>query len=1056
MKTKSPSCSAFFIPRILAGVLLCFGGVALAFFAFHNVSAQSNSDAPVVQGIYRGLAPVVKVDLSPPLSEMKLIQPGGGQKRKNEDRDIVPWKIRFAPEWDPVVQRTQSDIEIPGPLQTFNGPSNISGVAPPDPNGDVGPNHVVVMSNLSFQIFNKTGTSVFGPAANNTLWAGFGGPCQTENAGDPVVLHDQQADRWVLMQFTSAGPNFFVCMAISNTPDPTSNYIRYAIATGTNFPDYPKMAVWPDAYYISTREFSSAGPFAGVGAYALNRAQVLAGNPAAQVISMLVPPGGTPYNIGDGLLPSDWDGSTAPPAGRPNFFVGSMDNGGPYGAPQDALTLWKYTVNFANPGLSTFTLANTIPVGAFNSILGLCGGTRSCIPQPGTANRIDHLGYRQRPLHRLAYRNFGTHESLVTNQSVSAGGAPEISGIRWWELRSPNAAPVLFQEGTYAPGLTDGIHRWMGSIAMNGAGSMGLAYSASSGTVFPSVWYTGRFAADPAGQMPQGEGSIINGTGSQTGGGSRWGDYTSLTVDPVDDSTFWAVNEWLPATSTSGWVLRIGSFKLSTVPELGIVSGGYSIISAGANGVLDPGEVVTVALGIRAINTGAPGTICTTAALTGTLQATGGVTSPSGPQNYGMLCAGGPTVFRNFTFTVNPAHVCGNNLTASLAVVDGATNLGTISYILPTGSTATTNIEAFDGVVAPALPAGWTTFSSGSGTLATTVTSFPDTAPNSVFTSEAGTVGLSEVTSATYAVASAGTRVSFRNEYNTEANFDGKVMEISINGGAFADIITAGGSFVSGAYNSTMPTTFMNPLPGRAAWSGLSGGSAAAPAYITTVVTLPAAATGQNVQFKWRQGADSTVVPATNPGSRVDSIKFVLTVCGGTAPVPSAAVSRKTHGAAGPFDVPLPLVPLGGAVGIEDRTGAVAGEHQMVVTFAGPATVSGASVTAGIGNVSSFSVAGAVVTINLTGVANAQRLGVTLSGVSVGANLGSVMVPMGVLSGDTNGNGSVNAGDVGQTKAQSGAVVGAGNFRTDVNSNGSINAADVGVVKSRSGTSLPP
>ena len=167
-------------------------------------------------------------------------------------------------------------------------------------------------------------------------------------------------------------------------------------------------------------------------------------------------------------------------------------------------------------------MANTIPVASFNSILGLCGGTRACIPQPGTANKIDHLGYRQRPLFRLAYRNFGDHESLVTNQSVSGGTGPngEVSGIRWWELRSPNSSPVIFQEGTYAPGVTDGIHRWMGSIAMDGEGNMALGYSSAnsaSPAVFPSVNYTGRFPSDPLGTMPLGEGTIIAGTGSQTG-----------------------------------------------------------------------------------------------------------------------------------------------------------------------------------------------------------------------------------------------------------------------------------------------------------------------------------------------------------------------------------------------------------------------------------------------------------------------------------------------------------------------------------------------------------
>jgi len=582
MKRKSNSQSAFSYLAASIGLVLLLAGLG---------AAQGQSPgSPTVQGIYRGLAPVVKFDVSPPLRDMQVIAPSGGQLRENEDRDLLPYKVRFAPEWDPVVQSTVggrgngNETEIPGPIVSFNGQTNTSGVAPPDPNGAVGPNHIVTMCNLSFEIFDKQGTVLFGPAANNTLWAGFGGACQTENAGDPVVLYDQLADRWFLMQFTSAGPTFFNCVAVSQTNDPTGAYFRYAISTGINFPDYPKAAVWPDAFYISTREFAGGSTFVGAGAYALNRAQAEAGNPSAQVISFLAPPNPL-YVVGDGLLPSNLDGFTLPPAGAPNYFLGSQDNNGPYGAPSDALNLYKFHADFAIPANSTFTLTNTIPVAPFNSILGLCGGAtgRACIPQPNTTVKIDHLGYRQRPLFRLAYRNFGDHEALVTNQSVSAGNGPngEVSGIRWWEIRNPSGPPVIFQEGTYAPGLTDGIHRWMGSIAMDGQGNFALGYSASNGSnpaVFPSVFYTGRLAGDPPGVMTLGEGSIVNGTGSQTTSLNRWGDYTSLWVDPTDDQTFWHVNEWVPTTGPVGWVLRVGSFKLATVADtVTITKAQYSI-----------------------------------------------------------------------------------------------------------------------------------------------------------------------------------------------------------------------------------------------------------------------------------------------------------------------------------------------------------------------------------------------------------------------------------------------------------------------------------------------
>ncbi|CAN5700933.1 hypothetical protein BH20VER1_BH20VER1_11760 [soil metagenome] len=990
------------------------------------------------------------------------IAPGPGKLRPNEDREVTPITMQFVPEFDPVVQSSVPQTEIPGPIQSFDAQSNLSNVSPPDPNGDVGPNHIVTMSNLHFQIFNKTGTSLFGPAATNSLWAGFGGPCQTENAGDPVVLYDPISNRWFLSQFTAAGPSYFFCVAISTTPDPTGTYFRYAVATGSNFPDYPKAGVWPDAYYISTREFAGSS-FAGVGAYALNRAQAVAGNPGAQIIGFVAPPSPA-YTVGDGLLPSDLDGPNLPPAGSPNYFLGSQDNGAMYGAPFDALNLWKFTANFTTPASSTFVLTNTLPVAPFDSTLGICSG-RSCIPQPGTTNRIDHLGYRQRPMFRLAYRNFGTYESLVTTQSVDAGvGGPNnesISGQRWWEIRNPNGTPVIHQEGTFAPGLTDGIHRWMGSVAINASGSIALAYSAGNDAnpaLAPSVRYTGRYSNSPLGTMPAGEGSIIDGAGVQTGS-QRWGDYTSLSVDPVDDDTFWHVNQYVPTTSSVGWRLRVGSFKLATIPISSLINAGAAIISAGANNTIDPGETVTVALGIRNVNVGAPGSACTSAGLTGTLQSGGGVTAPSGPQNYGVMCTGGPAIYRQFTFTVDPSVPCGSLVTASLALVDGATNFGTVTYQFVTGSvggTIVTPVQNFDGVAAPALPAGWTTTFSGSGVAVVTSTTFPDTAPNTTFFVDNNTTGISELTSPAIAVGGGITQLNFRNLYNTEPSWDGMVLEISINGGAFQDIITAGGSFVSGGYNGPLNSSG-NPLTGRAAWHGLSAGSAAAPAYINSAVRLPAAAAGQNVQFKWRLGADASVAPTTNPGARIDTINLSSTtlVCSGnSAPAVSSAASPKTHGAAGTFSVPLPTnVPFTGAIGIEPRAGAVAGEHQVVVTFTNPVTVGGVALSAGSGTASA-SVAGNVVTITLTGIADVQRLGVTLSSVSDGANLGSILIPMGVLNGDTNGNRAVTGTDVSETKAAVGPA-NASNFRTDVNLSGEINASDISQVKSRSGVSLP-
>ncbi len=524
------------------------------------------------RGLYRGVTTAVRFDVSPPLREMKGTVAFEEPERGKFEERLTGFEGPPGPQdIDEAVQSVTTPfapLVMPTPIISFDAVLGCGNCSPPDPVGDVGPNHYVAMANSQFRIFNKSGTALVAAANINTLWSGFGGPCQTENAGDPVVIYDQLDDRWILTQFTAAGPTYFNCVAISTTPNPTGTYFRYAFSTGTNFPDYPKYGMWHDALYISTREFAG-GPFAGVGVYAVNRAQLVAGNPAAQVISFLATPAsaGGMFNVGDGLLPSDLDGSTLPPAGSPNYYVGSMDNGGPYSAPSDALNFWKFTANFAVPASSTFTKTHTLAVAAVDTMPVFCTPTaRACIPQPSTTNKIDHLGYRQRPTHRLAYRNFGTHEALVTNQSVEA--STTMSGIRWYELRLSAGTPSIFQQGTYAPGTTDTIHRWMGSIAMDANGNMALGYSASNASVFPSVRYTGRLAGDTLGTMPQGEASIVAGTGSQTGS-NRWGDYTSMNIDSTDDCTFWYVNQYLPTTSSVGWRLRVGSFKFPSCVAAG-------------------------------------------------------------------------------------------------------------------------------------------------------------------------------------------------------------------------------------------------------------------------------------------------------------------------------------------------------------------------------------------------------------------------------------------------------------------------------------------------------
>jgi hypothetical protein len=467
-----------------------------------------------------------------------------------------------------------SSAQIAAPIQNFEGLSNqdnfnIFGfrVNPPDPNGDVGPNHYVEMINLVFGVYSKTGTLLLGPVDTGTLWAGFAIPDCTDPSGDPVVLYDQLKDRWILTQFTTRGPEYWNCVAISQTGDPTGAYYRYAFSTGVNFPDYPKYGVWRDSYIITTREFGPTVEY-GIGVYALERDKMAEGDPNARVVSFFLDgndPGILPL-VGDGLLPPDIDGNLKPANGAPAPLVGTQDDGGPYGAAFDALNIWELTLKWQATPIASIALKTQLPVASFDSIFPCAPTSRDCLPQPGVTDSsryLDILSYRQRPTFRLAYRNFKTYESLVTNQSVEA--LPGIAGVRWYEIRRTNGTYSVYQQGTYVP--NDGVHRWMGSIAQDKKGNMALGYSVVNGTdVYPGIRYTGRLKGDPLGQMTLGEGTIINGTGVQLTTNSRWGDYTDMTVDPTDDCTFWYVNEYYTAagqaSSLAGWQTRIASFKL--------------------------------------------------------------------------------------------------------------------------------------------------------------------------------------------------------------------------------------------------------------------------------------------------------------------------------------------------------------------------------------------------------------------------------------------------------------------------------------------------------------
>jgi len=445
----------------------------------------------------------------------------------------------------------------------FEGISNRNAVAPADPVGAVGPNHFIQMVNISFQVFDKQGNSLAGPFNINSLWNNFGGPCQTRNDGDPYVLYDHLADRWVLSQF--AIPNGFAtppthqCIAVSRTADPVvGGWYLYDFTFNFGH-DYPKLGLWPDGYYLSSQRGFPGG---SLNAIVLDRANMLNGNPATFQAFALGPPALI-------ILPSSLDGPP-PPTGSPAFFARHVDGGLWGGA--DRVEIYALHVDWGVPANSNFTLIANLPVAPFSS--DLCSGTNlfdNCVSQPtdGTLETLPHWA-----MGRLQYRNFGTHESMVFNHTVDANGA-DHAGIRWYELRrTPAGSGVwsVFQQATHSPdasnpGLGDDPHRWMGSIAMDKAGNMALGYSISSNTIFPGIAYVGRLVSDPLGEMPQGEPpngefTLVDGGSSMTFG--RWGDYSSMTVDPVDGCTFWYTSMYAGTRGGGDWRTRIGAFRFDT------------------------------------------------------------------------------------------------------------------------------------------------------------------------------------------------------------------------------------------------------------------------------------------------------------------------------------------------------------------------------------------------------------------------------------------------------------------------------------------------------------
>ena len=505
----------------------------------------------------------VKMDVSPALRTIPPIQTVAPGKKAPENppiprQDRTLGRGSTGP--DAALQLRPGSTNMPAPIQNFEGVNNADGVYPPDTNGDVGPNHYIQWVNLHFAIYSKTGTTLYGPAAGNTLWSGFGGPCQTDNDGDPQVNYDHLADRWVMSQFALPNyPNgpFYQCFAVSTSPDPLSTWYRYQFTVSANkMDDYPKVGVWPDGYYMTVNQFSMpAGTWGGLGVCVYERDQMLVGGVARQIY---FDTGAVTLAYG-GAVPADLDG-VPPAAGTPGYVMEWDDTTWMVPPdPADTLRIWEVHADWTNPANSTFGLnANYDPNFKITTAdaLPLCLGNRNCIPQPGTSVKVDAIG--DRLMQRLQFRNIGGVGKLTVNMTVDAGSGR--AGVRWYQLTNPGTGWTMADQGTWAGLGGDTDNRWMAAAALDIQGNMAIGYSVSSSTTFPSIRYNGRLAGDPAGTLGT-EATLIAGTGSQTGSVGRWGDYSGMVVDPVDECTFWYTQEYLTTTGVAPWQTRIGSFK---------------------------------------------------------------------------------------------------------------------------------------------------------------------------------------------------------------------------------------------------------------------------------------------------------------------------------------------------------------------------------------------------------------------------------------------------------------------------------------------------------------
>jgi hypothetical protein len=834
---------------------------------------------------------------------------------------------------DPVVQTATPIRAAAQSLGQWEGlgegyPGFTVSAVPPDTNMAVGPNHIVQWVNNAFVVFDKQGNQLQTPVDDGTFW-GINSTCyQGGGFSDPVIQYDRAADRWIVAEVAiPLLPGFFgqyaQCFAVSKTSDPSfvsdvngnnTSYTIWAYGFGSNVNDYDKIAVWPDGYYVTWNIFQNGTTFIGPEACAWNRNDMIQGVAAPRFVCFQL------STAHASLLASDLDGATAPPTGSPNYLM-EID------PTSSALNLFQFHVDFTTPANSTFT-------GPF-SVFGVapftppCPTTQDCIPQPGTTQLLDALG--DRLMYRLAYHNYGDHESIVANHTVLTAGGN--TGVRWYEVRNPATAPAVYQQGTFAP---DTDNRWMASIAMDRSGNIGLGYSVASAATYPSIRYTGWEVGNTLNTL-QAETSLVAGGGSQTGY-NRWGDYSAMRIDPSDDCTFWYTQEYQAVNQAGNWNTRIGSFKFSSCGQA-LVSSATTVGSS-----LNPstyGQSVTFTATVTpSSGTGTPtgsvsfkdaGTTLGSSALNASGVATFSTSSLAGGAHSITGVYSGDATFSGSTSaalaqTVNPASTT-TTLTSSLNPSTFGTSVKFTATVSP--ATAIGTVQFFDGTTS----LGSAFLSAGAASLSTATLS---AGVHSITANYAGNANfLSSVSGAvSQTVNPANTTTTLSSSANPSAlgqnvTFTAKVSPAAATGTVtFSDGSNPLGSASLSGGTASLSTSALaaGAHSITATYSGDANDSASTSLILTqTVNNLIATSTsltsspnpsvrGQNVTFT------AAVVPSSGTGTPTGTVTFL----NGSAVIGSSALNAS-------------------GVATLVYSGLSAGTHSITAKYSGNANYSGST-----------------------------------------------------------------------------------------------------------------